>query len=142
MSEVKAPLARSRLVLAPPKAAVDRRRLNRRIERSDAGRAGLKGNERIPRAGGAGSRLVAAAPARRCGLAGVMPNKAARSLPNNKHELFAQGLAKGLSADAAYQAAGYKPHRGNAARLRANEIIQRRVDEILGNAAEKEVDKA
>jgi hypothetical protein len=27
-------------------------------------------------------------------------------LPNNRHELFAQGLAKGLSADAAYQAAG------------------------------------
>jgi hypothetical protein len=38
-------------------------------------------------------------------------------LPNNKHELFAQGLAKGLSADAAYQAAGYKRDRGNAARL-------------------------
>jgi hypothetical protein len=37
-------------------------------------------------------------------------------LPNNKHELFAQGLAKGLSADAAYQAAGYKRDRGNAAR--------------------------
>jgi phage terminase small subunit len=64
-------------------------------------------------------------------------------LPNNKHELFAQGLAKGLSADAAYQAAGYKPHRGNAARLRANEIIQRRTAEILGKAAEKaEVNKA
>jgi hypothetical protein len=63
-------------------------------------------------------------------------------LPNNKHELFAQGLAKGLSADAAYQAAGYKPHRGNAARLRANEIIQRRIAEILGKAAEKaEVNK-
>jgi hypothetical protein len=38
-------------------------------------------------------------------------------LPNHKHELFAQGLAKGLSADAAYQAAGYKRDRGNAARL-------------------------
>ena len=64
-------------------------------------------------------------------------------LPNNKHELFARGLAKGLSADAAYQAAGYKPHRGSAARLRANEIIQRRIAEILGKAAEKaEVNKA
>jgi hypothetical protein len=48
-----------------------------------------------------------------------------------------------LSADAVYQAAGYKPHRGNAARLRANEIIQRRIAEILGKAAEKaEVNKA
>jgi hypothetical protein len=39
--------------------------------------------------------------------------------------------------------AGYKPHRGNAARLRANESIQRRIAEILGKAAEKaEVNKA
>src|SRR4029453_17523661 len=64
-------------------------------------------------------------------------------LPNHKHELFAQGLAKGLSADAAYQAAGYKRDRGNAARLTANDSIQKRVAEIQGKAAEKaEVDKA
>src|SRR4029453_19569388 len=60
----------------------------------------------------------------------------------NKQHLFAHGLPKGRSADAASQAAGYKPHRGNAARLRANEIIQRRIAEILGKAAEKaEVNK-
>jgi hypothetical protein len=58
-------------------------------------------------------------------------------LPNHKHELFAQGLAKGLSADAAYQAAGYKRDRGNAARLTANDSIQKRVAEIQGKAAEK-----
>jgi phage terminase small subunit len=64
-------------------------------------------------------------------------------LPNHKHELFAQGLAKGLSADAAYQAAGYKRDRGNAARLTANDSIQKRVAEIQGKAAEKaEVNKA
>ena len=64
-------------------------------------------------------------------------------LPNHKHELFAQGLAKGLSADAAYQAAGYKRDRGNAARLTANDSIQKRVAEIQGKAAEKaEVTKA
>ena len=64
-------------------------------------------------------------------------------LPNNKHELFAQGLAKGLSADAAYQAAGYKRDRGNAARLTANDSIHKRVAEIQGKAAEKaEVTKA
>ena len=64
-------------------------------------------------------------------------------LPNIKHELFAQGLAKGLSADAAYQAAGYKRDRGNAARLTANDSIQKRVAEIQDKAAETaEVNKA
>src|SRR5262245_1003515 len=60
-------------------------------------------------------------------------------LPNNKHELFAQGLAKGLSADAAYEQASYKPNRGNAARLKANESISRRVKELQEAAAEKVV---
>ena len=50
-------------------------------------------------------------------------------LPNNRHELFAQGLATGLSADAAYQAAGYKPNRGNAATLKANQSISKRVED-------------
>jgi Terminase small subunit len=64
-------------------------------------------------------------------------------LPKHKHELFAQGLAKGLSADAAYQAAGYKRDRGNATRLTANDSIQKRVVEIQDKAAENvEVSKA
>jgi hypothetical protein len=58
-------------------------------------------------------------------------------LANTKHELFAQSLAKGLSADAAYQAAGCKPNRGNVIRLKANESIVKRVAEIQGKAAEK-----
>src|SRR5262245_58302128 len=58
-------------------------------------------------------------------------------LPNNKHELFAQGLAKGLSADAAYEQASYRPNRGNAARLKANESISGRVQELQEAAAAK-----
>jgi phage terminase small subunit len=52
-------------------------------------------------------------------------------LPNGRHEKFAQALSRGLSADEAYQAAGFRPNRGNASRLKANESISRRVAELL-----------
>ena len=58
-------------------------------------------------------------------------------LKNPKHELFAQARAQGSSADEAYVSAGYKPHRGNAARLSANESVQARVAEFQKAAAEK-----
>lgn len=58
-------------------------------------------------------------------------------LRNAKHEAFAQALAKGMKAEDAYAAAGYKPHRGNASRLSANESILRRADEIKNRVAEK-----
>lgn len=58
-------------------------------------------------------------------------------LSNAKHERFAQGLAKGETADAAYIAAGYKPHTSNPARLSGNERIKARVAELLGRAASK-----
>ena len=45
-------------------------------------------------------------------------------LQNHRHELFAQGIVEGKSADQAYADAGFKPGRNNAARLRANENIQ------------------
>ena len=51
-------------------------------------------------------------------------------LQNQKHELFAQGLVEGKTADRAYIDAGYKPGRNNAARLRANENIQTRIKEL------------
>ena len=35
-------------------------------------------------------------------------------LANAKHELFAQGLARGATADEAYKLAGYKENRHNA----------------------------
>ena len=56
-------------------------------------------------------------------------------LKKAKHERFAQELAKGKSADQAYKSAGFKPHRGNAARLSANESVRSRVEEIQGKAA-------
>jgi hypothetical protein len=58
-------------------------------------------------------------------------------LKNARHEAFAQGLAKGLTADEAYTKAGFKPHRGNASTLRANQIILDRVEELVGKAAKK-----
>jgi hypothetical protein len=58
-------------------------------------------------------------------------------LTNPWHERFAQELAAGNSADAAYEAAGYRKHRGNAARLSANEHIKNRVKEIQAIGAER-----
>lgn len=64
-------------------------------------------------------------------------------LKNAKHERFAQALARGETADQAYQTAGYKRHDGNAARLRGNERVQQRVVEILRKAEDKaEIDIA
>lgn len=60
-----------------------------------------------------------------------------RSLDNPRHERFAQELAKGKSADEAYESAGYQPSRKNAHRLKTNEDVQRRVEEILSHAAKK-----
>jgi len=57
------------------------------------------------------------------------------ALTNPKHERFAQALAKGETADAAYVSAGYEENRGNATRLKANESIEARVAEILERAA-------
>lgn len=57
------------------------------------------------------------------------------ALTNARHERFAQELAKGETADAAYVAAGYAPNRGNAARLKANEDVAGRVAEIQERAA-------
>lgn len=60
-------------------------------------------------------------------------------LKNPKHERFAQELAKGATADEAYQSAGYKPHRGNASTLRANQSILDRVSELQQKAAERAI---
>lgn len=59
------------------------------------------------------------------------------ALKNQRHELFAQSLAKGKTADEAYQEAGYKPNRGNAATLKANQSISDRVAELLERGAKK-----
>lgn len=59
------------------------------------------------------------------------------ALPNARHERFAQGLAQGKTADEAYQEAGFKPNRGNATRLKANESVGARVAELQGIGAER-----
>jgi phage terminase small subunit len=58
-----------------------------------------------------------------------------KPLDNQRHERFAQALARGLSATDAYAEAGYQPDRGNAARLTANDSIRQRVAEITAAAA-------
>ena len=58
-------------------------------------------------------------------------------IQNSRHERFAQELAAGKTADAAYEAAGYQKHRGNAARLSANEHVKDRVREIQAIGAER-----
>ncbi len=52
-------------------------------------------------------------------------------LNNPKWERFAQERAKGKSADQAYKDAGYMANRKNASRLKTNDDIKRRIEEIL-----------
>jgi hypothetical protein len=56
------------------------------------------------------------------------------ALKNARHEIFAQGLFQGMTADAAYEAAGFSANRGNAIRLKANESIVKRVEELQKTA--------
>ena len=56
-------------------------------------------------------------------------------LSNPKWERFAQELAKGKTADEAYQNAGYAENRGNATRLKANESVAARVAELQSRVA-------
>lgn len=58
------------------------------------------------------------------------------ALTNPKHELFAQELAKGRTQIEAHEAAGYKPHRGNASALAQDKNILERVSEIQSERAE------
>lgn len=57
------------------------------------------------------------------------------ALANRKHELFAQALAKGEPASQAYVSAGYRYNEGNAVRLKGNEKVAARVDELQARAA-------
>jgi phage terminase small subunit len=59
------------------------------------------------------------------------------TLRNPRHETFAQGLATGKTADAAYVLAGYRANRSNAARLSASRDVQKRVAEIQAVGAER-----
>jgi len=57
------------------------------------------------------------------------------ALPNAKHELFAQALAKGKSQAEAYAAAGYAPSEPNASRLTSNDKVKARLAELQERAA-------
>lgn len=59
------------------------------------------------------------------------------ALRNAKHEAFAKALSSGKTADDAYVEAGYAFNRGNAARLKANESVRKRVEEIQARVADK-----
>jgi hypothetical protein len=52
------------------------------------------------------------------------------ALKSPRHEAFAQALASGMSAAAAYGQVGFKPHRANAATLARKEHISVRVAEL------------
>jgi hypothetical protein len=54
-----------------------------------------------------------------------------KPLRNPKHEAFCQGMAKGMTASAAYLAAGYKGDRTAASRLSTNVNIKQRIGEII-----------
>jgi len=53
------------------------------------------------------------------------------ALENPRQEKFCKNVVKGMTKDKAYQVAGYKPNRHNAARLaNTNEHIQQRIAEL------------
>lgn len=58
-------------------------------------------------------------------------------LPDPRHERMAQALASGMSQVDAYETAGYQRHRGNAARLSADENVIARVAELLADSAQE-----
>lgn len=59
------------------------------------------------------------------------------ALENVRWERFAQELAKGTSALAAYEIAGFKSGKQNSARLREREVIKARLAELQAPAVKK-----
>jgi hypothetical protein len=59
------------------------------------------------------------------------------TLQNPRHEKFAAELAAGKCAAEAYERAGYVKNFGNCIRLKGNERVSARVDEILQEATKK-----
>jgi phage terminase small subunit len=63
--------------------------------------------------------------------------KASGPLDNPKHEAFAHAVVRGESVLKAYETAGFKPHHANAYRLRENESVSARIDELRGKVARR-----
>lgn len=61
------------------------------------------------------------------------------ALSNPKREKFAQGLARGMTPEAAYSEAGYSPHRQNAHRMMTDDDVMMRVAELQERVAERVV---
>lgn len=61
-------------------------------------------------------------------------------LPNPRHEAFARARVEGMTADAAYAAAGYAPNRSNASRLAHDHAVVARVAALQGAVTAKVVD--
>lgn len=59
-------------------------------------------------------------------------------LKNPRHERFAQELAKGVVNEHAYEAAGFKRNRHNAAALARTEHVKARVSELLADRERRE----
>jgi phage terminase small subunit len=51
-------------------------------------------------------------------------------LPNVRWERFCKAYVRDGNARASYATAGYRPHDGNASRLRGTEQVRRRIDEL------------
>lgn len=58
-------------------------------------------------------------------------------LHNEKHEIFAQEVAKGKTAVDAYEIAGYERNDGNCVRLKKDPKVKARIREIQGRAAKR-----
>lgn len=59
------------------------------------------------------------------------------SLPNPKHEMFAQGMAQGMSQAEAYEKAGYSPNEGSASRLHRVAKVRARIAEIIAGREQR-----
>ena len=55
-------------------------------------------------------------------------------LPNHKHEMFAQLLYQGEMVEDAYVEAGYRHNNGNAYRLKGQDSIQQRINQLAEQA--------
>ena len=64
-----------------------------------------------------------------------------QTLSNPRHEAFVQALLRGEPATQAYVSAGYKAHHANAARMRDNEGVRRRLAELQRLATAKVVEE-
>jgi len=59
------------------------------------------------------------------------------TLKNQKWEMFAQALVEGKSANQAYVSAGYKYNEGNSIRLKGNEKVSARVQELQASHVQR-----